>query len=110
MTSASILFSSAESSDDDDDTNNSKEVQVTVDAPTTGVVGHLPVIRPGEIFEYTSGCDLTTPTGSMSGCFHMASVHPNTKSAQVGDPVDALHAPKDKLFRMPVAPFRLIAN
>ncbi len=84
--------------------------QVTVNAPTTGVVGHLPVIRPGEMFEYTSGCDLSTPTGTMSGCFHMAAVSNETNSAQVGDKVDALFAPKDKLFKMPVAPFRLIAK
>jgi ApaG protein len=36
-----------------------------------GVVGEQPVLRPGEAFEYTSGCPLTTPFGSMSGTYDM---------------------------------------
>jgi len=32
-----------------------------------GVVGHQPLLRPGEQFEYTSGTALATPQGSMSG-------------------------------------------
>ncbi len=83
---------------------------VIVDAPTTGVVGHLPVIRPGEIFEYMSSCDLKTPTGMMSGHFHMAVVDDDTESAQVGDPVDAFHVIPEKQFEIPVAPFRLDAT
>jgi ApaG protein len=34
-----------------------------------GVVGHQPLLRPGEKFEYTSGCPLPTKTGSMQGSF-----------------------------------------
>lgn len=34
-----------------------------------GVVGQQPTLRPGEQFEYTSGCPLTTPVGSMRGAF-----------------------------------------
>jgi ApaG protein len=34
-----------------------------------GVVGEQPVIRPGEAFEYTSGCPLGTPVGSMKGTY-----------------------------------------
>ena len=34
-----------------------------------GVVGHQPLIAPGESFEYTSGSALTTPTGSMRGSY-----------------------------------------
>ena len=34
-----------------------------------GVVGHQPMLRPGEAFEYTSGCRLRTPTGSMEGTY-----------------------------------------
>jgi ApaG protein len=34
-----------------------------------GVVGHQPLLRPGEGFEYTSGCPLPTNTGSMHGSF-----------------------------------------
>jgi ApaG protein len=36
-----------------------------------GVVGHQPVLRPGEHFEYTSGCVLETPRGSMKGTYQM---------------------------------------
>ena len=32
-----------------------------------GVVGHQPLLRPGEQFEYTSGTALSTPQGSMVG-------------------------------------------
>ncbi|WP_424192878.1 Co2+/Mg2+ efflux protein ApaG [Ampullimonas aquatilis] len=32
-----------------------------------GVVGHQPLLQPGEQFEYTSGSSLTTPVGSMKG-------------------------------------------
>lgn len=32
-----------------------------------GVVGHQPLLKPGEQFEYTSGATLKTPHGSMRG-------------------------------------------
>ncbi len=32
-----------------------------------GVVGHQPLLKPGESFQYTSGCRLRTPTGTMQG-------------------------------------------
>jgi ApaG protein len=34
-----------------------------------GVVGHQPLLKPGEAFEYTSGSRLRTPTGSMEGTY-----------------------------------------
>ncbi|GAB3444667.1 Co2+/Mg2+ efflux protein ApaG [Massilia solisilvae] len=34
-----------------------------------GVVGHQPLLQPGEQFEYTSGTQISTPTGSMVGCY-----------------------------------------
>lgn len=34
-----------------------------------GVVGHQPLLRPGESFQYTSGTRLRTPSGSMRGSF-----------------------------------------
>lgn len=34
-----------------------------------GVVGHQPLLRPGESFQYTSGTRLRTPTGGMRGSF-----------------------------------------
>lgn len=36
-----------------------------------GVVGKQPVLRPGEAFEYTSGCPLTTASGIMVGSYQM---------------------------------------
>ena len=36
-----------------------------------GVVGKQPRIQPGETFEYTSTCPLTTPYGTMRGYYHM---------------------------------------
>lgn len=36
-----------------------------------GVVGHQPLLKPGENFEYTSGCALTTPVGTMKGSYQM---------------------------------------
>ena len=36
-----------------------------------GVVGQQPVLKPGEHFEYTSGCVLETPRGTMHGSYQM---------------------------------------
>ena len=36
-----------------------------------GVVGEQPVLAPGASFEYTSGCPLTTATGTMEGSYFM---------------------------------------
>ena len=36
-----------------------------------GVVGHQPLLQPGERFEYTSGCQLDTPVGTMRGSYQM---------------------------------------
>lgn len=36
-----------------------------------GVIGQQPTVAPGESFEYSSYCPLTTPTGSMQGKYHM---------------------------------------
>ena len=36
-----------------------------------GVVGHQPLLRPGESFEYTSGARLGSPVGSMQGSYFL---------------------------------------
>jgi ApaG protein len=36
-----------------------------------GVVGYQPILQPGEEFQYTSGCPLNTPVGTMHGAFNM---------------------------------------
>jgi len=52
-----------------------------------GVIGQQPVLRPGENFEYTSGCVLETPRGTMHGTYQM--VRPD------GAKFDATIAPFD---------------
>ena len=34
-----------------------------------GVVGQQPFLKPGEAFQYSSGCRLRTPAGTMHGSF-----------------------------------------
>ena len=50
-----------------------------------GVVGKQPILKPGESFDYTSGCPLTTPFGVMEGTYQMIT--------QSGDRFDAKVAP-----------------
>src|SRR5205823_2358051 len=37
-----------------------------------GVVGEQPILGPGQRFQYTSGCPLSTPSGIMAGSYRMA--------------------------------------
>jgi ApaG protein len=53
-----------------------------------GVVGQQPLLKPGEHFEYTSGCVLETPRGSMHGTYQM-------------------HTPDGRMFDADIAPFEL---
>lgn len=53
-----------------------------------GVVGQQPLLKPGEEFEYTSGCVLTTPRGEMRGTYQM-------------------HRPDGSSFDATIAPFTL---
>jgi ApaG protein len=53
-----------------------------------GVVGQQPVLRPGEHFEYTSGCVLETPRGAMRGTYQM-------------------HLPDGRMFDADIAQFAL---
>ncbi len=39
-----------------------------------GVVGHQPLLKPGQSFQYTSGTHLRTPTGTMHGSFFCVAV------------------------------------
>jgi len=43
------------------------------DVKGPGVVGKTPMLRPGEVFEYTSGTSLSTPSGFMGGSYQMVS-------------------------------------
>lgn len=53
-----------------------------------GVVGQQPLLKPGERFEYTSGCVLQTPRGEMRGTYQM-------------------HRPDGSSFDAEIAAFRL---
>ena len=48
-----------------------------------GVVGHQPLLKPGERFEYTSGCVLTTPVGTMRGSYQMVAEDGNKFDAEI---------------------------
>jgi uncharacterized protein affecting Mg2+/Co2+ transport len=91
------------------------ENTVFVHAPTTGAVGHRPVMPPRTGFEYMSGTDLQTPTGTMNGIFHMAYVPADAKSelvpsSQKDDQLPLHHNFKDDdVFQIEIAPFALIA-
>jgi len=37
----------------------------------SGVIGEQPTLEPGDVFDYTSGTPLPTPSGIMSGTYHM---------------------------------------
>lgn len=51
-------------------TNGRGQVQ-EVEGP--GVVGRQPMMRPGEGFQYVSGCPLDTPIGTMEGRYTLVS-------------------------------------
>lgn len=48
-----------------------------------GVVGEQPVLGPGEAFEYTSACPLTTPFGSMRGTYQMVTANGERFEAEI---------------------------
>jgi ApaG protein len=48
-----------------------------------GVIGQQPVLKPGERFEYTSGCSLPTPVGTMRGTYQMVAEDGHTFDAPI---------------------------
>lgn len=56
-----------------------------------GVVGEQPVIAPGGGYQYTSGCILTTPHGTMEGTYEMVRDDGSTFRAKI--PAFSLAAP-----------------
>jgi ApaG protein len=48
-----------------------------------GVVGQQPVIQPGESYEYSSFCPLTTPYGYMEGSYGMIDEQGNPFRAEI---------------------------
>jgi ApaG protein len=53
----------------------------TVKGP--GVIGQQPRLSPGESFEYTSFCPLTTTMGTMHGCYTMRMDDGNSFDAEI---------------------------
>jgi len=60
-----------------------------------GVVGLQPIIAPGQIHEYVSGCNLKTDIGTMQGTYQMARL--------VNDEIFDVQIPEFPL----IAPFKL---
>ncbi|MDG1751013.1 MAG: Co2+/Mg2+ efflux protein ApaG [Thalassotalea sp.] len=56
-----------------------------------GVIGKQPIIPPTKSFQYTSGCVLKTPVGTMQGHYQM--LNDNNKNIQVEIPVFRLALP-----------------
>lgn len=56
-----------------------------------GVIGEQPVLGPGESFQYTSGCPLKTPTGTMRGTYQMCT--PDGDRFEIEIAPFALHEP-----------------
>lgn len=67
----------------------------TQEVEGAGVVGEQPVLRPGETFEYTSGCPLTTASGVMMGEYTMTTQA--GESFQVEIPAFSLDSPYEAL-------------
>ncbi|HEX7389258.1 MAG TPA: Co2+/Mg2+ efflux protein ApaG [Acidiphilium sp.] len=61
-----------------------------------GVVGEQPVLDPGDVFEYTSGTPLETPSGFMSGIYHMVAVD-SGEALDVATPPFSLDSPHGDL-------------
>ena len=48
-----------------------------------GVVGHQPVLEPGQAFRYTSGCPLPSPYGTMHGTYQMVTPDGDSFDAEI---------------------------
>jgi ApaG protein len=57
-----------------------------------GVIGKKPLLKPGEIHTYSSGCLLASPYGAMYGYYRMINLN-STKKFNVMIPVFKLSAP-----------------
>lgn len=57
-----------------------------------GVIGQKPVIKPGKLHTYTSGCLLTSPFGAMQGHYNMVNFA-STNKFKVYIPTFRLSAP-----------------
>jgi len=67
------------------------DVVAEVPRGTSGVVGHTPILRPGDCFEYSSGTQLPSSGGVMEGSFQMEVM--GLKAGEAGAAFDARVAP-----------------
>lgn len=58
-----------------------------------GVVGEQPILKPGESYNYTSGCPLETPSGIMVGHYEMTTLEGNLFLVEI--PAFSLDSPHD---------------
>ncbi|MFQ5534121.1 MAG: Co2+/Mg2+ efflux protein ApaG [Sphingomonadales bacterium] len=56
-----------------------------------GVIGEQPFLGPGDVFEYTSGAPLTTPSGIMTGSYMMETAR--GEAFEVAIPAFSLDSP-----------------
>ncbi|KAB2701277.1 Co2+/Mg2+ efflux protein ApaG [Ochrobactrum sp. GPK 3] len=59
-----------------------------------GVVGEQPVLDPGDSFQYSSGCPLTTSSGVMVGRYQMQ--NPTGNTFEVDIPAFSLDVPEQR--------------
>lgn len=59
-----------------------------------GVVGAQPVLEPGQVFQYTSGCPLPTASGYMMGRYQMRSASGEAFEAEI--PAFVLESPHER--------------
>jgi ApaG protein len=59
-----------------------------------GVVGEQPILRPGDLYRYASGCPLTTSHGIMVGTYEMVSA--GGERFEVDIPAFSLDMPADR--------------
>lgn len=59
-----------------------------------GVVGAQPVLAPGQVFQYTSGCPLPTASGYMTGKYQMRSASGEAFEAEI--PAFILESPHER--------------
>ena len=59
-----------------------------------GVVGEQPELDPGDSYQYTSGCPLTTPSGFMAGRYRMSDAEGATFEVDI--PAFSLDIPSER--------------
>jgi ApaG protein len=67
---------------------------ITQEVRGPGVVGAQPVLAPGETFQYTSGCPLSTASGYMMGRYEMKAASGEAFEAEI--PPFILESPHER--------------